>query len=430
MSTTDYPPKIGKYDISGIAGKGAMGVVYVGHDPFVDRKVAIKVSTQDGGDDGSEMSAKARKMFFNEARAAGALDHPNILRVYEAGDADGQPYIVMEYVEHADTLRSYCKPETLLPIKTVVEYVKQCALALDYAHKHGITHRDIKPANLMLTDSGVVKIVDFGIAQRTKADQTQIMGWFGSPLYMSPEQAADEGITYLSDLFSLGVVTYELLTGTTPFAAKGISGLINNVLNKDPEPLTALRPEIPESLWLVVKRCLAKRPAERYQSGAEIAAALDEVLDDLYNPLLGLSDEQKLAMAKSLAFFTDFSDAEVREMIKASTWLNYRAGTRIIEEGAQEQSFFIILSGDVSVTRAGKEIAILSEGACFGEMAYLTDGKRSASVSASGAVAVMKIATPLRQWASLPLQMRLNRVFQRILIERLAATSRSLAMRL
>lgn len=425
--TEQLPAKIGKYDITGVAGRGAMGVVYIGHDPFVDRKVAIKISTQEGDLDDGGMSPTARRMFFNEAKAAGSLDHPNILRVYDAGEADGQPYIVMEFVDEADTLKSFCKPETLLPLATAVDYMRQAALALDYAHKHHVTHRDVKPANIMLTRKGVVKLVDFGIAQRTRPDQTQLMGWFGSPLYMSPEQAADGPITFQSDLFSLGVVMYEMVAGETPFSAKGISGLINNVLNKDPRPLTELRPEVPQSLWQVIRRCLEKKPNRRWESGAAVAEALEAVLADLDNPLLDLDDAQKLELARGLGFFEGFSDAEINEVVAASRWRAVAADTTIVEEAAANDGVYIIVSGDVSVTRSGREIAVLGEGDCFGEMAYLTDTKRSASVVARGPVSFMVIEEPLRNWASLPLQMRLARVFQALLIKRLAATSRRLA---
>jgi len=185
----EIPEKIGKYDITGIAGKGAMGVVYIGHDPFIDRRVAIKVSLNEDMEEDSHEALQARKLFFNEAKAAGALDHPHILRIYEAGEStEGQPYIVMEFVEGAGDLKAFCKPDNLLPIDKLVDYFIQAADALDYAHQHGITHRDIKPANIMLTAKDEVKLCDFGIAQRTRSDQTQILGWFGSPLYMSPER--------------------------------------------------------------------------------------------------------------------------------------------------------------------------------------------------------------------------------------------------
>jgi len=423
----EWPEKIGKYDVTGVAGKGAMGIVYIGHDPFVDRKVAIKISTQQGDEEDGSMSASARRMFFNEAKAAGSLDHPNILRVYDAGEADGQPYIVMEFVDEADTLKSYCRPDSLLPLKNAMTLMRQAASALAYAHKNGVTHRDVKPANIMLTREGVVKLVDFGIAQRTKADQTQILGWFGSPLYMSPEQAGDAPVTHLSDMFSLAVVMYELVAGRTPFAAKGISGLINNVLNKDPEPLTALREDVPESLWRTIERCLAKKPEDRFPDCEALMAALDEVLADLDNPLINLGEEQKLELARGLAFFEGFSEPELAEVVNAGQWQAYAPGRDILVEGEGTDGFFILVSGDVSVTRSGREIAVLGEGEAFGEMAYLTGGKRSATVTARGSVSVIRIEEPMKQWASLPLQMRLGRVFQRLLVERLAATSRKLA---
>lgn len=426
---TERPTHIGKYEIVGVAGEGAMGVVYIGHDPFVDRKVAIKVSTRDQrGNEENEVAARAaRKMFFNEAQSAGALDHPNILKVYDAGDADGQPYIVMEYVEQADTLRSFCRPDNLLPVETAVHLMKQCAEALDYAHEHGITHRDIKPANIMLTRDGQVKLGDFGIAQRTQTDQTQVLGWFGSPLYMSPEQANDEVLTPQSDIFSLGVVMYELLTGKQPFAAKGIHGLINNVLNKDPEPVTVLRPELPEHLAAVVGQCLEKERGKRYRTAAEVAAELRSVLDEIENPQLQLTEEQKFRLARELVFFRDFSDSELSEVLNAAEWQSYVPGTEVVSEGERGSAFYVIVHGQVAVRRAGREIASLGKGQCFGEMAYLSGSPRSATIASTEALSLIKIEEPAVEWASVSCQMRLNKAFQRILIERLDSSSRLLA---
>jgi serine/threonine protein kinase len=220
---SEQPAKIGKYNIISVLGRGAMGVVYRGYDPYVDRPVAIKVATNADADN----EGVARRLFVNEARSAGRLDHQNVLKVYEAGeteDGDDMPYMVMEYIDGGDTLRNYCRPDTLLPVPTVIRIIRQAADALDYAHKCGVLHRDIKPANIMLTKDGVAKLGDFGIARRMGVDQTQIVGWFGSPLYMSPEQARDLEITPQSDLFSLGSVFYEMLTGAPPFAAKGLTG--------------------------------------------------------------------------------------------------------------------------------------------------------------------------------------------------------------
>jgi len=240
---TTTPERIGKYEITGIAGRGAMGIVYIGRDPILDRQVAIKVATH--ADDSSKKGLLARKMFLNEAQTAGALDHPNILKVYDAGELDsGAFFMVMEYIEGASTLRELCEPGKLLPIDTAINYFRQCADALDHAHRHGIIHRDIKPSNLMLTKDGRIKIGDFGIARRTLGEHTQVLGWFGSPMYMSPEQARDEELSNQSDLFSFGVVMYQALTGQAPFEGRGISGLIQKVLSHDPKPIRELRPEI------------------------------------------------------------------------------------------------------------------------------------------------------------------------------------------
>jgi serine/threonine-protein kinase len=298
---SDHPDKIGKYDVIDVLGRGAMGVVYRGHDPYVDRPVAIKLATNADADN----EGVARRLFINEARSAGRLDHQNVLKVYEAGEDNGQPYMVMEYIDGGDTLRNYCRKEVLLPVPTVIRIIRQAADALDYAHRSGVLHRDIKPANIMLTKDGVAKLGDFGIARRMGADQTQIVGWFGSPLYMSPEQARDAEITPQSDLFSLGSVFYEMLTGTPPFAAKGLTGLIQKVCHEDPAPLTALRPDIPEQLWPIVRKLLEKDIKRRYKTGGELVADLDGLLGDVRNLPLMLTDEQKIAKLGDLAFFRD-----------------------------------------------------------------------------------------------------------------------------
>ena len=181
MSTEELPKKIDKYTIVGIAGRGAQGIVYEGHDPFIDRAVAIKVWSREAAPGDVEEEEWLRRLFFNEAQAAGNLDHPNILRVYDAGESDEQPYIVMELLQGSRNLRWHCTPKKLLPIVEVVSYVRDCALALEHAHANGVVHRDIKPANIMLTAQGDVKIVDFGIADRQRPDATRVGNSQGSP---------------------------------------------------------------------------------------------------------------------------------------------------------------------------------------------------------------------------------------------------------
>lgn len=420
----EIPKKIGKYDLIGVLGRGAMGVVYRGHDPYVDRPVAIKVATNA---DVESTQGVARRMFINEARSAGRLDHPNVLKVYEAGEDNDQPYMVMEYIHGGDTLRNYCKSDTLLPIPTVVRIVRQSADALDYAHTQGVLHRDIKPANIMLTKDGAAKIGDFGIARRLGVDQTLIVGWFGSPLYMSPEQARDQDITSQSDLFSLGSVFYEMLAGVPPFAAKGLTGLIQKVVHEDPQPLTEVRTDVPDELWRIAKKMLEKELGKRYKTGAEIVRDLDLLLNDAGNVPLVQSDEQKIHRMGELTFFSGFTKNELKEVNKAALWQRFDSGAAIFSEGERERGFFVIVDGAVSIVINGVRIRDLENGECFGEMEYLANGGRSATIVTNRDTTVIKVERDFKEWASLPCQLRMSKAFQMMLIERLRATTKELA---
>ena len=419
---------MGKYKVLGVAGRGGMGTVYIAHDPFIDRRVAIKVCPVGDAKDAS--ARLAWKMFFNEAQSAGVLDNPNILRVFDAGEADGDPYIVMEFVEGAETLKDYCTPEKLIPIDIALTIFHQCAKALDYAHRRGVTHRDIKSANIMLNTEGDAKIGDFGIAQRALSDQTQVMGMFGSPTYMSPEQASDDDLTSQTDIYSFGVVMYEVLAGRPPFRARGFSGLLKKILNEEPTPLKEFRPEVSDAVAKIVATAMHKKKTERYQTGAEIAAALADVMESLRHPAQRqreLSLQQRFELVRKLSFFNEFSDAEVEEVLDVTLWENFSAAEPIISSGDVSQSFYIIVTGEVSVQVADKQIALLEAGDCVGEMGYLVDDTRSATVVAAGDLALLKIDAALIEWASIPCQMRFNKAFIRVLINRLARTSARLA---
>jgi eukaryotic-like serine/threonine-protein kinase len=421
---SEIPKKIGKYDVIDVLGRGAMGVVYRGHDPYVDRPVAIKIATNT---DAESTQGVARRMFVNEARSAGRLDHPNVLKVYEAGEENEQPYMVMEYIDGGDTLRNYCKSESLLGLAIVMRIIRQAADALDYAHKQGVLHRDIKPANIMLTKDGVAKIGDFGIARRMGVDQTQIFGWFGSPLYMSPEQARDQDITPQSDLFSLGSVFYEMLAGSPPFAAKGLTGLIQKVVNEDPRPLTELRNDVPEQLWRIVKKMLEKDIAKRYKVGGEIASDLDLLLNDARTVPLVLSDDQKITRMTELAFFNGFTKNELKEVTKVAVWQRFDAASTIFAEGERDRAFYVIADGAVSIIINGVRLRELETGECFGEMEYLANYGRSATILTNRETTVIKVERDFKEWASLPCQLRMSKTFQSVLIERLLATTKELA---
>ena len=253
--------KIGKYELVERLASGSMGTVYSAHDPFSNRLVAIKLAHPQYTED-SPNARKFRKLFFNEAHAAGLLDHPNILRVFDA-DMDGSAcYLVMDLIEDAGTLEPYCSPDNLLPLREVIGIVYKIAKALDYAHRQGVIHRDIKPSNILLTRDRDIKLADFSVAMVTRADtmQTQFTGVLGSPLYMSPEQFNDETITGRSDIFSLGTLMYQLLTGTHPFNAQSLVAINQKISNEEPPPLSEYRKDLPEELNYTMGRMIKKNP--------------------------------------------------------------------------------------------------------------------------------------------------------------------------
>ena len=405
-----------------------MGIVYEGYDPYEDRKVAVKVALADSLRD-KEVGPRYRKMFFNEAHTAGRLRHPNIVQIYDAGVDGDSCYIVMELIEGADTLRSYCRANTLLPYKRVVEIIFVCAKALDYAHRKGVIHRDIKPTNILLTQDGEVKIGDFSIAHLMTADTANTMptGFLGSPRYMSPEQVQEDTITNQTDLFSLGIVMYELLTGNHPFAADSFSRLIHKIINESPPPLRTYRADIPDILEKIIYHSLHKLPAKRYKMGLNLAADLSLAFDHLEQPETEIEIKEKFNAIHDLEFFSEFSDAELWEIVRACSWQEYDAEEEIIREGDVDDSFFIIISGIVEVRKDGTYVGLLEAGDCFGEMGYLTKASRTATIVARNNVTLMKINATLIEQVSTECQLHFTKVFLHTLVKRLSDTTAMLA---
>lgn len=266
-------PMLGRYEVEKELGQGAMGVVYQGRDPKIDRVVAIKtlsLATEFEGD----MLKEIKERFFREAQSAGRLNHPNIVRIYDAGEEQDLAYIAMEFLKGKD-LSGNTDPETLLPLATVLDIMIQCADALDYAHRENVVHRDVKPGNIMYDpDTGKATLTDFGIARITDASRTRTGTVLGTPNYMSPEQALGEHVDGRSDLFSLGVVLYQLATGFLPFQAESMASLMYKIVNdRHPDP-AVYRPDLPSGLRKIVHNALGKNPAKRYQTGAKFAAHL------------------------------------------------------------------------------------------------------------------------------------------------------------
>jgi len=274
--------EVGRYQIvaNGKIGEGAMATVYKAYDPSINRSLAIKFLHPN-----LCVDAEYRSRFLREARAAGMLSHPNIVTVFDVGEIEGRPYIAMELLDGGPLGEGEHKGKAL-PIPEVLDIGIQLAKALDYAHSKGIVHRDIKPSNIMLLKGGstVVKVTDFGIARidtPEAAEQTRFGTVLGTPNYMSPEQAVGQRVDARSDLFSTGVVLYELLTGKRPFDADSIVTTVYRIVKEDPKPLEQLRPDVPPALRRVVDRCLMKQPEKRFQSGRELAEALIKVVREV-----------------------------------------------------------------------------------------------------------------------------------------------------
>lgn len=422
------PAKLGKYDIHRQIGRGSMGIVYEGYDPYEKRRVAVKVALAESLSD-KEVGPRYRKMFFNEAHTAGRLRHPNIVQIFDAG-ADGDScYIVMELVDQAETLRSYCRTRNLLPYKRVVEIIFVCAKALDYAHRKGVIHRDIKPSNILLAPDGTVKISDFSIAHLMTADTANTLptGFVGSPRYMSPEQVQEDTITNQTDLFSLGIVMYELLTGTHPFSADSFSRLIHKIINETPSSLRTFRADIPAILEKIIHHSLQKLPAKRYKMGLNFAADLSLAFDHLEQPETEIEIKEKFNAIHDLEFFNAFSDAELWEIVRACSWQDFSPGEAIISEGEIDDSFFIMISGVVEVRKGNVFVGLLEAGDCFGEMGYLTKSSRTASIVASNSVSLMKINATLIEQVSTECQLHFTKVFLKTLVRRLSETTAMLA---
>lgn len=271
-------PTLGRYEVVKELGRGAMGVVYLGKDPKIQRAVAIKTMRLDEVE--PERLAEVKERFFREAESAGRLSHPNIVTIYDAGEEQELGFIAMEVLEGTD-LKDHCRKENLLPLPRTLEIVAKVAGALDYAHHQGIVHRDIKPANIMLMKDGTPKVTDFGIARIAASSKTQTGVVLGTPSYMSPEQLAGIKVDGRSDLFSLGVVLFELLTGEKPFQADSVATLLFQIANQPHQSPAKIRPDLPVACRAVIDRALQKDVTLRYQRGSEMAEDLRGCLQGL-----------------------------------------------------------------------------------------------------------------------------------------------------
>lgn len=270
--------RLGRYEVISELGQGAMGVVYKATDPLIDRVVAIKTINLGLAQEEKE---EYEGRFYQEAKAAGRLSHPNIVTIYDVGKSGDVAYIAMEFLQGRE-IRDVLDEGQLLSVRQTLDIVSQVALGLAYAHEHGIVHRDVKPSNIMMIRDGHVKITDFGIARmESAAVRTQTGMVLGSPKYMSPEQVMGKLIDQRSDIFSLGVMLYEMLTGKAPFLGENVNAIMYQTLNGVPPPPSTLNPAVPDMLNFIVAKALAKSLDDRYQNAKDLADDLRACRDAL-----------------------------------------------------------------------------------------------------------------------------------------------------
>jgi eukaryotic-like serine/threonine-protein kinase len=432
------PERIGKYEIRRKLGEGATSEVYLGYDPFAAREVAVKVIFPEVLRD-KEKGRLYRHLLVTEASLAGKLAHPHIVQIFDAVLDEEQSYIVMEYVP-GGTLEPFCSPSTLLPVDRLVEIIFKCTRALDYAQRLGITHRDIKPANILLVrpgdihekSGGDIKISDFGAALMTGNEQTQTqVAGVGSPAYMSPQQVREATLDHQTDIYSLGVVMYQLLAGRLPFQATSNYGMVYQICNSDPPPPSTFRTEVPASLDAVVARAMQKELENRYQTWEEFSHDLAQSFRNkqLASRRQEFPDSEKFETLRTLAFFDDFSDVEIWEVVRFSRWDVMAPDTVIMKDGEPGEFFAFLLEGELQVTKRGTSLGQLQPGECFGEMAIIRRGDhvRGADVITRTTSKVVTISGDTLHHASEACRMHFFKSFLEVIAGRLDTANSRLA---
>jgi serine/threonine protein kinase len=421
--------KIGKYEVIRSLGKGATAVVYLARDPDLDRLVAVKLIRF--GEDNAAMSRRLRKLFQTEDSIGRRLNHPNIVRIHDAVVEAERAYLAMEFVDGA-ALDKFCSINRLLPMHRVIGIIFKCCLALDYAFRQGIVHRDIKPANILLDANDNPKITDFGLALNLQkdmgTDSTFVMG-VGSPAYMSPEQVKNYPLNHKTDLYSLGVLLFQLLTGRLPFRANNPATLVYKIVNMDTPSVCALNPNLPPGLDPIIRKALEKDLYSRYRNGAEFAKDLSSVRYQMLQEDQVQQDQTHFERLRKLHFFVDFEDIELWEVLRISSWRELAEKMTLISEGDHHRKFGVIVEGFVEVSAQGRVICRLGPSEVVGEMAFLhpSDCQRQATVVTLEPTLFLEIHSAALDLSSDEVRERFNKVLLEKVIGRLREANKVLA---
>ena len=409
--------RIGKYELKSVLGKGATGTVYLGVDTFSNMSVAVKVIDPLAFSD-AEHGEDLRAQFLNEASLVGQLQHPHIVSIFDAVVTDDSPHIAMDYIPGGNLVKRTSAAH-LFSIEDAIQVGFKCCGALDYAFRQGIVHRDIKPANIMVVKDTDIKISDFGSAYLWKNEQAETMT-VGSPAYMSPEQINQKPLTHQSDMFAVGIVLYELLTGQRPFIAQSLHEMLDKVRHADPVPPSRLRPELPATLDRILATALSKSPASRYATWAEFALDLAKV-GGLSFHQQSIRDSEKYEALRGVEMLQTLDDGQIWELVHAGRWKRVPAQIPIIIEDEIGQSLFFLAKGQAKASKQKRTLNLISAGECFGEMAYIRGGKmpRQATVESLTDTVFAEFEAAALEKMSLSCQLHFTRALVRTLAERL-----------
>jgi serine/threonine-protein kinase len=398
---------IGRYRVEKKIGEGAMGIVYLAYDSMIDRRVAIKSLRLERLKNQNE-AGRIRNLFFHEAKIIGKLNHSHITAIYDMGQENGNPYLVMEYV-NGKTIKELIKSGEPFPLGEKLTLLAMVARALHYAHQRGVIHRDIKPANIMILVNNTPKVMDFGIAavrEHTRGDGGNIADTedgiiLGTPGYMSPEQVLAKELDQRSDIFSLGILAHEWIGGKKPFKGRNLKEVLTAVISKPAGSLKKIC-GADEELCRIVDKALAKKRKERYRSAEQFSDAIELYLSKIEKEKSGAGASLSYnsirvieRLRKNYLFFSDFTDEELFDIFKLSGKEKYKKGDVIIQEGTSGAKMYIIIRGSVVIEKEtnGQKLEVnrLEEGGCFGEMAIIDKMPRSASAVAAEKTAVIAI---------------------------------------
>lgn len=387
-----------------------MGKVYLAMDRIIRRPVAIKVFALDTIADQDASRDRIMRDFFLETRTAGALLHPNIVVIYDVGKKKDMLYIVMEFV-YGKTLLHHQRASSF-GINKSIEIIYELALALDYAHSRGVIHRDLKPENIIISPRGVPKITDFGIARFRKHLKSKKQVLVGSSRFMAPEQVLRRQQDHRVDIYQLGVVLFELLTGQSPFRGVSPQATLSKICTETPPPPGRINPEVQPELDEIVVKCLEKSPSKRYETAEELADALGELLRSGGKPAIAPSTEL-VDRLNLLEMFSSFTESEIREIARLGEFINVEAGHCIIEENETDSNFFVLLEGNVKVVKGSRVLSNFIPGACFGEIGAFARQKRSAAVIAEESCKLLQINALLFQQLEPQLQVKMLHIVVR-----------------